>query len=62
MKQIRKEANIVKKKALLDMCARAHKLHEHIIKKHIRDGTIYNIIHNLEEEDHITYPDNTVKN
>ena len=62
LEQIHKEANIVKKKALLDMCARAHKLHEHIIKKHIRDDIIYNIIHKQEKEDHATYPDNISKN
>ena len=59
MEQIRKEADIVKKKSTF---TRAHKLHEHTIKKHIRDGSIYNIIYNLEKEDYTTYPDNILKN
>ena len=41
------------------MCVGAQKLHEHILKKYIRDGNIYNIIYKQEEEDHTTYPDGT---
>ena len=60
--QIHENTEIVRKKALLDMAYRAKQLHGHTLKKFIRDGTIYNIIHDQEEEDHTTYPDNISKN
>ena len=44
------------------MANRAKKLHNDTLKKYIRDGTIYNVIHNLEKEDYTTYPDNISKN
>ncbi|CAG8634624.1 5129_t:CDS:1, partial [Diversispora eburnea] len=41
----------------LDMALKSRNLFEHILKKYIRDGTIYNLIHLLEEADGTRYPD-----
>ena len=41
----------------LDMAHKSTNLFELTLKKYIRDGTIYNLIHLLEEEDGTLYPD-----
>ena len=46
----------------VDMDNRNVKLFEHTLKKYIRDSTIYNLIHELEEKDGKLYPDMSMKN
>ncbi|CAG8635888.1 8093_t:CDS:2 [Diversispora eburnea] len=41
----------------LDMALKSRNLFEYTLKKYIRDGTIYNLIHLLEEADRTRYPD-----
>ena len=41
----------------LDMTRKSTNLFDHTLKKYIRDGSIYNLIHLLEEEDGTLYPD-----
>ncbi|RHZ47556.1 hypothetical protein Glove_578g53 [Diversispora epigaea] len=44
----------------LDMAHKSRNLFEHTLKKYIRDGTIYNLIHLLEEKDGTLYPDTSL--
>ncbi|RHZ84672.1 hypothetical protein Glove_78g35 [Diversispora epigaea] len=48
------------KQIKLDMAHKSRNLFEHTLKKYIRDGTISNLIHLLEEEDGILYPDTSL--
>ena len=50
----------IKQQIKIDIANWSTKLFEHTLKKLIRDGTIYNLIHQLEEKDSKSYSNNEV--
>jgi hypothetical protein len=62
LNSIKQQKDAECKQIRLDMALKSKKLFESTLKKYIRDGTIYNLIHLLEEEDGRTYPDIFRKN
>ncbi|RHZ51161.1 hypothetical protein Glove_482g14 [Diversispora epigaea] len=57
LNSIKQQKDAECKQIKLNMAHKSRNLFEHTLKKYIRDGTIYNLIHLLEEEDGILYPD-----
>ncbi|RHZ89317.1 hypothetical protein Glove_16g38 [Diversispora epigaea] len=62
LNSIKQQKDAECKQIRLDMALKSRNLFEHTLKKYIRDGTIYNLIYLLEEEDGRTYPDIFRKN
>ena len=62
LNSIKQQKDAECKKIKLDMAIRGKDLFESTLKKFIRDGTIYYLIHDLENEDGRTYPDISRKN
>ncbi|RHZ58779.1 hypothetical protein Glove_368g56 [Diversispora epigaea] len=60
LNSIKQQKDAECKQIKLDMAHKSRNLFEHTLKKYIRDGTIYNLIHLLEEEDGILYPDTSL--
>ena len=57
LKSIKQQKDIECKQIKLDMANKSKDLFESTLKKYIRDGTIYYLIHQLEEKDGKLYPD-----
>lgn len=57
LKSIKQQKDIECKQIKLDMANKSKDLFESTLKKYIRDGTIYDLIHQLEEKDGKLYPD-----
>src|SRR6185312_2187502 len=57
LKSIKQQKDIECKQIKLDMANKSTDLFESTLKKYIRDGTIYYLIHQLEEKDGKLYPD-----
>lgn len=57
LKSIKQQKDIECKQIKLDMANKSKDLFESTLKKYIRDGTIYHLIHQLEEKDGQLYPD-----
>ncbi|RIB21077.1 hypothetical protein C2G38_2177622, partial [Gigaspora rosea] len=57
LKTIKQQKDIEYNQIKIDMNNRAKNLFEITLKKYIRDGTIFNLIHALEEKDGRLYPD-----
>jgi hypothetical protein len=57
LKSIKQQKEAECKQIKLDMAKWNTKLFESTLKKYIRDGTIYNLIHELEDKDGKLYPD-----
>jgi len=55
LKTIKQQKDIECNQIKIDMANWSTKLFEHTLKKLIRDGTIYNLIHQLEEKDGKSY-------
>ena len=55
LKTIKQQKDIECNQIKIDMANWSTKLFEHTLKKLIRDGTIYNLIHQLEEKDSKSY-------
>jgi hypothetical protein len=62
LNSIKQQKDAECKQIKLDMGIKGKNLFESTLKKYIRDGTIYYLIHELEEEDGRTYPDIFRKN
>ena len=62
LNSIKQQKDAECKQIKLDMAIRSKDLFESTLKKFIRDGTIYYLIHDLENEDGRTYPDISRKN
>ena len=57
LKSIKQQKEIECNQIKIDMKNNARNLFEFTLKKYIRDGTIYSLIHELEEKDGRLYPD-----
>src|SRR6185437_14473378 len=55
LKTIKQQKDIKCNQIRIDMANWSTKLFEHTLKKIIRNGTIYNLIHELEEKDSKSY-------
>ncbi|RHZ59168.1 hypothetical protein Glove_365g124 [Diversispora epigaea] len=60
LNSIKQQKDAECKQIKLDMAHKSRNLFEHTLKKYIRDGTIYNLIYLLEEEDEILYSDTSL--
>ena len=56
LKSIKQQKDIECQQIKLDMANKSKNLFESTLKKYIRDGTIYYLIHQLEEKDGKLYP------
>ena len=56
LKSIKQQKDIEYNEIKVDMAKWNTKLFEHTLKKYIRDGTIYQLIHELEDKDGKLYP------
>ena len=57
LKSIKRQKDIECNQIKMDMANWNTKLFKHTLKKYIRDGTIYYLIHELEDKDGKLYPD-----
>jgi hypothetical protein len=62
LKSIKQQSDTRCEQVKLDMANRSKDLFKSTLKKYIREGTIYNLIHELEEKDGKSYSDMTMKN
>ena len=60
LNSIKQQKDAECKQIRLDMALKSRNLFEHTLKKYIRDGTIYNLIHLLKEKDGTLYPDTSL--
>ncbi|RHZ75795.1 hypothetical protein Glove_209g71 [Diversispora epigaea] len=60
LNSIKQQKDVECKQIRLDMAHKSRNLFELTLKKYIRDRTIYNLIHSLEEEDGTLYPDTSL--
>ena len=62
LKSIKQQKDIEYNEIKVDMAKWNTKLFKHTLKKYIRDGTIYQLIHELENKDGKLYPDMSKEN